>query len=173
MTKEGALARLEELGTLLETALHILRDTDPLHRRLIDVFDQMPPQDRPVVLSILEREVSFRTAVLDEAGLLTGYGARVNPGARLYLRSFERIPAADQLPLTHDELVFSSLRSARLMQATLLPAIHDRWRAATLEAFRQLRADERERTAQVLRELLELILASANDAAPDTTTGPR
>ena len=169
VTKNVLRERLDELSTLLQTALHLSRELAyPLCRKVLEAFGRMPPEDRPVLASILERESSFRAETTDDAAILTGYRARMNPGARLYVRTFEKAPTADMLPLTHEEMVFSSLRSARLMQAVLAPSVHESWRNATLEAFEHLAADERARIARVLRELLELLATSERGAPPGT-----
>ena len=156
---------LTTLRTLLDSASRLVGDLtgDPQVARLVHLFSRLPLQDRPVLLSILEREIGLRLVTGEGATAFTGIGARINPNARLYLRSMDKAPPPASV-LEHDELVFTTVRATRIMRMVLRPGIHDRWRAAQMEAFDLLEPAEREELAMVVREVLEMINSSADTA---------
>lgn len=156
---------LTTLRTLLDSASRLVGDLtgDPQISRLVHLFSRLPLEDRPVLLSILEREVGLRLATGDGATVFTGIGARMNPNVRLYLRSIDKAPPPASV-LEHDELVFTTVRVTRMMRMVLRPGIHDRWRAAQMEAFDLLEPAEREEFATVVREVLEMVMASTDTA---------
>jgi hypothetical protein len=156
---------LTTLHTLLESASRLVDDLtgDPQVARLVHLFSRLPLEDRPVLLSILEREVGLRLATGEGATAFTGLGARMNPNARLYLRSMDKA-APPASALEHDELVFMSVRATRIMRMVLRPEVHDRWRAALMEAFALLEPAEREELATVVREVLEMVTGSTDTA---------
>ena len=163
--------KMEALRALLTTAAHIVEAmaADPTRERFLHVYDKMPMQDRGVLLDVLEREVNFRLATRDEGAALTGCAARINPNARLYMRVVQPMPKA--LPaMDHEQMVYSNLRSARIMRLVLTPGLHERWRAALAEAFSMLDDDERADVARVARELLEVAAQPAETAVPSIAT---
>ena len=85
----GAVA-LEQLQTTLEAALVLVRDLadDGLLGRLIATFRAMPTPDRPVIIGVLEREVTGRllSRATEKA---VGQSTYPNPNARLYIRAHE------------------------------------------------------------------------------------
>jgi hypothetical protein len=156
---------LTTLRTLLDSASRVVADLahDPQIVRLIHLFSRLPLEDHPVLLSILEREVGLRVATGEGASTFTGIGARMNPNARLYLRSLDKsLPPASALE--HDELVFTTVRATRMMRMVLRPEIHERWRAAQMEAFDLLEPAEREEFVSVVREVLEMAMGSTTTA---------
>ena len=157
---------LTTLRTLLESASRVVDDLahDPQIARLVHLFSRLPLEDRTVLLAILERELGLRLVTGAGATTFTGIGARMNPNARLYLRSMDKSlpPAA---AIEHDELVFTAVRATRIMRTVLRPELHDRWRAAQTEAFDLLEPAEREELAVVVREVLEALTGPAATAA--------
>ncbi len=165
--------RLEALRELLTSASGLVETLahDPARDRFLRVYDRIPLEDRATILGVLEREISLRVATLGEGEAITGYGARPNPNARLYVRVLKKMP--DEWPtLDHDKMVFSNLRGARIMRLTRSPEVHGRWHAAVVEAFGLLEAEERAVVATVLRELLDVVaIADQNALQPAKATG--
>jgi hypothetical protein len=161
--------RLTALRALLETASDLAETLakDPLRDRFLRVYDRIPLQERATIVAVLEREIGFRIATRDGGAELSGYGAHLNPNARLYVRHMEKAP--DKLPatLTDEEMMFSTLRSTRLMRLVLAPDIHPRWRATSREAFGLLEQHERDEVRQVLRELQEMLDEASEPVAPE------
>jgi hypothetical protein len=157
---------LTTLLTLLDSASRVVTDMarDPQIARLIRVFSRVPLEERPILLDILEREVGLRLATGEGASTFTGIGARINPNARLYVRSMDA-SCPPSAALEHDELVFSTVRAARIMRMVLRPEILDRWRAARTEAFDLIGPAEREELAGVVREVLDALIGPASAAA--------
>lgn len=160
--------KLDTLGALLESAVHLLREMadDPYLSRLVNAYARMPREDRPIVVDVVEREVGLRVTTLNGGDAITGVGVRPNPNARLYLRVIEKLE--DKVPtLAHDEMVFSNLRGARIMRLVLAPEIHDAWRAAAQEAFGLLKPDDRRAVRTVLGELREILDQVEGDRSDD------
>jgi hypothetical protein len=156
---------LTTLRTLLDSASRLVADLahDPQGARLVHLFSRLPLEDRPTLLRILEREVGVRVATGEGASTFTGIGARMNPNARLYVRSLDKsLPPASALE--HDELVFTTVRATRIMRLMLRREIHERWRAAQIEAFELLEPAERAEFVTAVREVLEMALAAGTPA---------
>lgn len=150
---------LTSLSTLLRSADLLVREylDEPLRRRLLTVFERMPPEDRDVIVRILEREVAARIRSREDDANLTGCETHVNPNAQLYVRALDTASAERVVTRDHEHLVFSSLRSVALMQLVLAPEMHDAWRAATWDAFARLDDEQRADVGTVLRESLDIL----------------
>src|SRR5512145_1444698 len=125
---------MEHLRATIRAATDVLGEVtaDPLLARWIRVFHEMPPEDRAVVVEVLEREV--RTRLLSAATEdVTGQAARPNPNARLWVRAHGR--EAQRSDLEIHEMKHATLRILRVLQLLLLPEIHDEWQRATREAL--------------------------------------
>jgi hypothetical protein len=149
---------LTHLSTLLKSADVLVREylDEPLWRRVLAVFERMPPEDRDAIVGVLEREVTVRLSAHGGNTRRTGVRTHVNPHAQLYLRSFDQMPKDENGP-QHDRMVQASLRSVAYMQMALAPEIHEVWRTATVEAFSRLDDAQRAAAAAMLRESLELL----------------
>ena len=146
---------VETLQTLLQTASTLVRSLsgDPEFLRLVSAFERIPSQDRSVILGVLEREVEMRRTVGGAPADLTGLQVlKPNPNARLYVRVFQK--AATELPGDHDDLVLSTLQTARVLTLVLAPSMFARWRAAALEAFTLLEPEELDAARRVFDELV-------------------
>ena len=147
---------LEQLGVVLRSAARLVAEVhdDPLLPRLVRAFAAMPPQDREVVIGVLEREVSVRAVSSGTRGM-TGWAARPNPNARLYVRAVGPIPEAEAID--HDSMVLAALRGSRVVGLMLQPALHDHFRTAMREAFDLISAEERQALRTVVGELLQVL----------------
>jgi len=158
-TPEGAEA-LEQLQTTLEAALGLANELagDELLGRIISVFRAMPTQDRPVIIGVLEREVTGR--LLSRATEKpVGQSTHPNPNARLYVRAHDSV--FDQRHFDRDEMMIADIRAMRI--ACLIrnvPEIYSTWKAAIREAMDHVD----ESTRRVAEELLHDVLAAIADA---------
>lgn len=156
---EGAEA-LEQLQTTLEAALGLANELagDDLLGRIISVFRAMPTPDRPVIIGVLEREVTGR--VLSRATEKpVGQSTHPNPNARLYVRAHDS--AFDRRHFDRDEMMIADIRAMRI--ACLIrnvPEIYAAWKAAIREAMDHVD----ENTRGVAEELLHDVLAAIADA---------
>ena len=167
---------LEDLRNALETAADLARDLseDQLLGRIIAAWRAMPMQDRPVIVGILEREVTGR--VLSRATeKAVGQSTHVNPNARLYVRSHDS--QFDRRMFDRDEMMIADVRAMRI--ASLIrnvPEIYATWKAAMREAMDQVDDRTRAIAEQLLRDVLESIAearAAERAAEPgDTTSEP-
>lgn len=170
--------RLESLRALLDVALdtvgHLKRD--PLLPRLLDAFAQMPPEDREVILMVLEREVALRNVGRrQDAVSLSGMrlGAP-NPHARLYVRVVGGREIDTQPYMSREEVMHALIRAARLIRAHYF-ATHDdepSWVEPIVATLQRLDPGEREAVAWMNRRLLELIeQAERERVAPPRVAG--
>src|SRR4029077_2123926 len=145
----GAVA-LEQLQTTLEAALMLVRDLadDGLLGRLIATFRAMPTPDRPVIIGVLEREVTGRllSRATEKA---VGQATYPNPNARLYIRAHES--TLDPRAFRRDEMMLADIRGMRI--ASLIRNVPDIY-AAWKDALREAMTHVDESTRSIAEELL-------------------
>ena len=160
-------AQLAALRALLETARDFAArvDEDPTVGRLLRAFLTLPPDDRDVVVGVLERGTAWRR-IADGVADVTGIELRANPQARLFVRVVE--PRESALPLEREppEILLGALRIMKQAALLLRPEVAERWRRPTLEAFRMIDADEREACVRLVSDVLALLTGAltADDA---------
>jgi hypothetical protein len=158
-TPPGAGA-LDQLQTTLEAAMNLVRELadDGLLGRIIAAFRAMPTADRPVIIGVLEREVTGR--LLSRATeRAVGQATYPNPNARLYIRAHES--TLDPRALGRDEMMLADIRGMRI--ACLIrnvPELYATWKEALREAMDHVD----ENTRSVAEELLHDVLACIADA---------
>jgi hypothetical protein len=164
-------ARLEVLRNLLDAAARLSTELegDPLFKRFLDVYFDMPPEDRAVVVGAIERDVKAR--LLSRATeKVTGQVCRPNPNARLYVRAHG--PEAQRSDLERDEMMFATIRMMRVMHVIgETPEIHAEWRDATREALRHVDRETRELLRRLLREMLALVDGHDEDGPEPASAG--
>jgi hypothetical protein len=91
-SKRDVSAPLEALQAILATAKELLGDlaSDPLLRRLLQVFAALPPADREPILRVLERDATW-TRIVERSATDTGIRVRPNPHASLYVHVFDPV----------------------------------------------------------------------------------
>ena len=161
----------EELHDSLETALALAREltSNELLRRLIAVFGNMPFQDRPVILDILEREVAGR--MLGRATeKAVGQETHVNPNARLYVRAHNS--GIDMRIFDRDEMMIADVRAMRIAGLVRhVPQIYELWKEALREAVQQVDEETLGNAEQLLRDGLAAIAeVRTMDPAPATSS---
>lgn len=153
-----------KLQVALETALSFARElaSDQLFARIVAVFRAMPPQDRPIIIGVLEREVTGR--VLSRATEKpVGQSTHPNPNARLYVRAHQS--ELNRRHFDRDEMMVADIRAMRI--ACLIrnvPEIYATWREAVREAMNHVDEETRTIAEQLLHDVLDCIAdARAND----------
>lgn len=113
-------------------------DGDELLPRLIAVLERILPQDRDVLLDVLEHDVVARTGI-DEDNVWSRFKLHPNPFARLYHRPDAPEPAHS---LPYEETVRSARMGARTAMA--VPRVPG-WTPspATMEAAARLTPEQR------------------------------
>jgi len=161
---------LEQLQTTLEAALMLIRELadDGLLGRLIAAFRAMPTQDRPVIIGVIEREITGRllSRATEKA---VGQATYPNPNARLYIRAHES--TLDARALGRDEMMLADIRGMRI--ACLIrnvPELYSAWKDALREAMDHV--DERTRSVseELLHDVLAAIAAARERAAETDAT---
>jgi hypothetical protein len=175
----NAFARLQEsLGTALDLARELA--SNELLGRLITVFRNMPLQDRPVIIGILEREVTGRmlSRATEKA---VQQETHVNPNARLYMRAHSS--AIDSRIFDRDEMMIADVRAMRIAGLIRhVPQLYELWKDALREAMQQVDEATRANAEQLLRDGLaaiaevraaELETEPTTDTSADGTTGTK
>jgi hypothetical protein len=168
----GGTATLEQLQIALEAALGIVLELagDDLLRRLIAVFRAMPTQDRPIILDVLEREVTGR--LLSRATEKpVGQSTHPNPNARLYVRAHDS--GFDRRLYDRDEMMIADIRGLRIARLIRnVPEIHAIWKDAMREAMDHVDEETRTIAEQLLHDVLGCIseARAANRAAESAET---
>ena len=139
----GGVPALEQLRITLEAALELVLElaNDQQLRRIIAAFQNMPTQDRPVILGVLEREVTGR--LLSRATEKpVGQSTHPNPNARLYVRVHDS--GFDRRLDDRDEMMIADIRGLRI--ACLIRKvsdIHAIWKDAMREAMEHVDGETR------------------------------
>lgn len=164
-------AALEQLQTTLEAALTVVRELadDGLLGRLIATFRAMPTSDRPVIIGVLEREVTGR--LLSRATeRAVGQATYPNPNARLYIRAHES--TMDPRAFGRDEMMLADIRGMRI--ASLIrnvPDLYATWKDALREAMEHVDESTRSVAEELLHDVLAAI-AAAREAPPEEDATP-
>ncbi len=171
MSKEPApeVGALEQLQTTLQGALVLVREmaADQLLGRLIAAFRAMPTADRPVIIGVLEREVTGRllSRATEKA---VGQETHPNPNARLYIRAHQS--TLDPRALGRDEMMLADIRGMRI--ACLIrnvPDLYANWKDAMREAMDHVDEATRSAAEELLHDVLACIADARSAAAPAAT----
>jgi hypothetical protein len=151
------LDRLETIQAMLAAALRLVREieADPLLARWLASYQQMPEDDRPVVVEAVEREV--KAAVITRATAdVAGQTMHPNPHARLYLRKMETdIP---RVTVETEAMRRALVRAMRVVGVvTTTPEMFAQWRAATAAALAGLQPAERDAVERMAREFMTIM----------------
>src|SRR5262249_52033858 len=136
--------------------------------RLLQAFMSLPPDEREIVASVLERGAAWRRIAETAAGM-TGVQLRANPNARLFLRVLEPHDPAAEIESEPPEILIGPLRIMKQAPLPRRPEIARFWHTATLQAFEMLEPGERESCVAFLRDVLALL---AGPVAEDGATLP-
>lgn len=156
----SGVAAFGDLQKALEAAVGLAQrlSDDPLLRRIVAVFEQMPLQDREPILAILEREVTGRR-LSRATEKPVGQSTHVNPNARLYVRA--HTTQLDPRHFDRDEMVIADVRAMRIAPLIrYVPEIYELWKGALREAMDHV--DDNLRV--VAEELVGDVLAAIADA---------
>jgi hypothetical protein len=155
---------LEALRAMLDAGAAIVEGVldDPLMARWLETFMVMPPDDRPVVVDVVEREVKSR--VLSRAvEATTGQRFHPNPNSHLYVRVHG--PELQPDDLHYEQMLVAISRALRVVHLIAsTPTIHSQWLDASQAALDQLDDATRRCVAGVLREMLALVDAPGERA---------
>jgi hypothetical protein len=163
----GIAKALEQLETTLDAALEISNEltNDQQLRRIIAAFHHMPRDDRPVILGVLEREVTGR--LLSRATEKpVGQSTHPNPNARLYVRAHSS--GFDRRLYDRDEMMIADIRGLRIAYLIRnVPEIYATWKDAMREAMEHV--DEQARTVAegLLHDVLGCIAQARAADAPE------
>ncbi|HXJ33497.1 MAG TPA: hypothetical protein VMS22_05595 [Candidatus Eisenbacteria bacterium] len=167
MVQPGAVDPLEALKWVVDAAHSLARDLqgDELLARLVKVFEKMPPDDRPIVVGALEREVQIRTLSQDVAETLTQVELRPNPNARIYLR------VIDQENANNEVETMAMMRAVHSVQRGI-DALDPTWSTMMATTLREMDPTARERIDDFNRAMRVLLDEAASSAPPAREAAP-
>jgi len=170
--QQPGAAALDQLQTTLEAALTLVRELadDGLLGRLIATFRAMPTPDRPVIIGVLEREVTGRllSRATEKA---VGQATYPNPNARLYIRAHES--TIDPRAFGREEMMIADIRGMRI--ASLIrnvPDLYATWKDALREAMEHVDEPTRLVAEELLHDVLAAIAAAREAAEPQDDVQP-
>jgi hypothetical protein len=148
---------IERLRNTLDAALEVARGLadDPFFSRLVAAFQSMPADDRPVILGVLEKEVTSRVLSRHTERPI-GRAMHPNPNARLYMTSYDS--AFDRGPYDRDEMMLADIRGLRIGTAIrYIPEIYEMWKSAMREAMDHVDEVSRNAAEELVRDILRCI----------------
>jgi hypothetical protein len=157
---------LEQLHVTLAAALNLATELtkDSLLQRLLSVYRAMPTDDRPVIISVLEREVLGRHLARGTEGPVGG-ATFVNPNARLYVRSLDS--DFDRRAVDLESMIVADVRALRI--ATIIrnvPGIHEMFKEALSQALTQVDPDTWTVAEDLLNDALACIAQARSAVRP-------
>jgi len=156
----GAVDPIEALTWVVDAAHRLVRDLqgDELLARLVKLFEKMPPDDRPIVVGALEREVRIRTLSHHVAETLTQVELRPNPNARIYLRVIDQENTSDEVGM------MAMMRAVYSVQRGI-DALDPTWSAMMATTLREMDPNARQRIDDFNR-VMRLLLDEAAGSKP-------
>ena len=161
MGDDGASPRLEALHALLVSAQHLALglQNDPTLGRVIRALGTLPPEERAILTSMLERETTG-WRVNEGFAPLMGVRLRINPKARLFMRVFDADEEPGALAKDPDEILPEVLLLLRRVPLMLTPDAQAVWRPAVERALAMLTASGREACLRFAEAVLSVVAAS-------------
>jgi hypothetical protein len=150
--------RLDALKALLTSARELAQtlESDPTLRRVLRALASLPPEDRDILASVLERGAASRR--INEAfARLNGVRLRINPKPRLYLRVIDGETARAAATLEEEDIVPDILLLMRRLPLLLAPEAEAVWQPALRAALDLLTPPQRERCSRFVDEVRALL----------------
>ena len=148
------LDAVDALQTLIGTATQVVDELrrEGLLERLVTVLGAMLPEDREEIIQIVEHDAGLRTHV-DPENVWSRFTLRPNPFAQLYTRTPHR---GRSRGVRYLEARRATVVGARLARS-LPPWGEGGWEPETIEAWRQLSAEERAYVVDVSRSTVAML----------------
>jgi hypothetical protein len=160
--------RLDALKALLTSARELAQtlESDPTLRRVLRGLASLPPEDREILASALERGATSRR--INEAfARLNGVRLRINPNPRLYLRVVDgATPTA--APLEEEDIVPDIFLLMRRLPLLLAPEAQAVWHPALQSALELLTPLQRETCLRFIDDLRALLVPAVERDAPES-----
>ena len=150
--------RLDALKALLTSARELAQtlESDPTLRRVLRALASLPPEDREILASVLERGAASRR--INEAfERMNGVHLRVNPNPRLFVRVVDGETPASASGLEEEDIVPDIFLLMRRLPLLLTPKAQAVWQPALQSALELLTPEQGEtclRFVDVVRSLL-------------------
>jgi hypothetical protein len=156
---------IDTLKLLIASAQELVESlTDGPTRRTIGALAMIPPDQRDVIVTALERgAVSWQQS--EAFGFLHNIRLRANPNAQLFVRVFDPV---EELKKEDLDLLPEAVRVMRRLGITMHPELRAVWEPAVVAACKLLTPQERVDCIRFLRLALALVSEGAEvEEAPD------
>jgi len=167
---------IDTLKLLIASAQELVADiADGPMRRAISALAAIPPDQRDVIVTALERAaVTWRQS--EAFSFIHNVRLRANPKAQLFVRVFDPV----EEPKNEDfDLLPEALRLMRRLGVSMHPALRAVWEPAAVAARDMLTPQERADSIRFLRRALALLSEGADvdqapeEAEPEKATRPK
>ena len=161
--------RLDALKALLTSARELAQtlESDPTLRRVLRALASLPPEDREILASALERGATSRR--INEAfARLNGVRLRINPNPRLYLRVVDGATPASAGPLEEEDIVPDIFLLMRRLPLLLAPEAQAVWHPALQSALELLTPPQRETCLRFIDDLRALLVPAGERHDPES-----
>jgi hypothetical protein len=162
--------RLDALRALLTSARELAQalESDPTLRRVLRALAHLPPEDREILASALERGAASRR--INEAfARLNGVRLRINPNPRLYLRVVDgQTPTSGGDGLEEEDIVPDIFLLMRRLPLLLKPEAQAVWHPALQSALEMLTTEQRDTCLRFVDDLRALLVPTTERSDPES-----
>jgi hypothetical protein len=153
-----ASPRLDALKALLTSAQELAQaiESDPAVRRVLRALASLPPEDREVLATVLERGAASQR-INESFARMNGVHLRINPNPRLFVRVIDTDEPADPPALDEEDIVPDVLRLMRRVGLLLAPEAQAIWHPAVAAALDMLTPKERESCLRFVDDVSALV----------------
>ena len=161
--------RLDALKALLTSARELAQalESDPTLRRVLRALAHLPPEDREILASALERGATSRR--INEAfARLNGVRLRINPNPRLYLRVVNGATPTSAGALEEEDIVPDIFLLMRRLPLLLKPEAQAVWHPALQSALELLTPEQRDTCLRFVDDLRALLVSTTGRSDPES-----
>jgi hypothetical protein len=161
--------RLDALKALLTSARELAQtlESDPTLRRVLRALAHLPPEEREILASALERGATSRR--INEAfARLNGVRLRINPNPRLYLRVVDGATPTSAGALEEEDIVPDIFLLMRRLPLLLKPEAQAVWHPALQSALELLTPEQRDTCQRFVDDLRALLVPTTERSDPES-----
>jgi hypothetical protein len=154
-----ASPRFDALKALLTSAQELAQaiESDPTIRRVLRALASLPPEDREILATVLERAAASRR-INESVMRMNGVHLRMNPNPRLFVRVIDADAPPEASTLEEEEdLLPDVLLLLRRLGLLLAPGAHAALHSALVAALDMLSAQEREDCRRFVDDVAALV----------------
>ena len=161
--------RLDALKALLTSARELAQtlESDPTLRRVLRALAHLPPEEREILASALERGATSRR-VNEAFARLNGVRLRINPNPRLYLRVVDGAAPTSAGALEEEDIVPDIFLLMRRLPLLLKPEAQAVWHPALRSALELLTPEQHDTCMRFVDDLRALLAPTGERGDPES-----